>query len=446
MRKCKNSMDKKIGLISLGCPKNRVDAEVMLQRAHDNGFQIEEDLEKCDAVIINTCGFIDTAKKEAVEEIFNAVSLKEQGIIDKIVVTGCFSKRYHSQIEEEIPEVDAVLGITQYNEIGKYLRELFESDKKIVDVRTNLSVISCGDRINTQSPFRADIKIAEGCSNNCAYCAIPSIRGPFRSRDEKSVLLEAEKMVAKGIREITLVAQDTTRYGTDIGGTNLNQLLKKMAKLSDDIWIRVLYAYPEMVSPALISTISENKNIANYIDIPLQHINDDILRSMNRRSDRKLIEEKYKLIKGINPDIAIRTAFITGFPGETKAQFEELFSFIGDFPFDNMGVFAFSPEEGTPAYDMIAQVDERTSVKRRDKLMKKQMEISKNLLQKRIGSTINVLAEDFCEDGYVGRSQHQAADIDGTVTIVKSGDIYPGEFYNVKIISASEYDMVGEAL
>ncbi len=430
----------------MGCPKNRVDAEVMLKRAYDDGFLIEENIEDCDAVIINTCGFIKSAKEEAVEEIFNAVALKEQGIIDKIIVTGCFSKRYHEEILKDIPEVDAVLGITQYNEIGKYLSKLFESDKKIVDVTTDLSVISCGERINTQSLFRADIKIAEGCSNNCAYCAIPQIRGAYRSRDEKSILTEANGMVKRGIKEITLIAQDTTRYGTDIGGTSLNILLKKIASISDDIWIRVLYAYPEMVSPALIETISKNDNITNYIDIPLQHINDDILKRMNRRSDRRLIEEKYNLIKSINPDIAIRTAFITGFPGETDAQFKELYDFIGDFPFDNMGVFAFSPEEGTPAYDMIDQVKESVAVARRDELMKKQMNISKSLLEKKIGKTLKILAEDFCEDGYIGRSQHQASDIDGTVIIKNSADIIPGEFYNVMINSCTEYDLIGEAL
>ena len=442
-----NSKGKKIGLVSLGCPKNRVDAEVMLKKAYDAGYRIEENIEDCDALIINTCGFIESAKKEAVEEIFNAVTLKEQGKIQKIVVMGCFSKRYPEDIRRDIPEVDAVLGISQYNEIGKYLDRLFDEDGKIVDVVTDMSVISCGERINTQSPFRADIKIAEGCSNNCAYCAIPAIRGPYRSRDEKSILEEAEGMFERGVREITLVAQDTTRYGADTGGTSLNALLNKLSGLSPtDIWIRVLYAYPEMVTRELVETISKNKNIANYIDIPLQHINDEILRNMNRRSDRRLIEEKYMLIKSINPDIAIRTAFITGFPGETDAQFGELYDFISDFPFDNMGVFAFSPEEGTPAYDMIGHVKPKTAVSRRDRLMKKQMGISKSLLRAKIGKTVKVLAEDLCEDGYVGRTQHQAADIDGTVIIRKSGDIIPGEFYNVKILSCSAYDLVGEVI
>ncbi len=439
-----NMKNKKIGLVSLGCPKNRVDAEVMLKRASQSGYIIEENIENCDAVIINTCGFIDSAKKEAVEEIFNAINLKEEGKIQKVVVTGCFSKRYHSEIEKDIPEVDAVLGITQYNEIGKYLDEMFETDRKVVDVTTDLSVISCGERVITQSPFRSDIKIAEGCSNNCAYCAIPSIRGPYRSRDEKSILIEAEDMVKRGVREITLIAQDTTRYGRDIGGTSLNILLNKIASMSPDIWIRVLYAYPEMVTSELIETISSNKNIANYIDIPLQHINDKVLKSMNRRSDRKLIEDKYNLIKGINPDIAIRTAFITGFPGETKNQFNELYDFIGDYPFDNMGVFAFSPEEGTPAYDMIGQVKEEIAVKRRDMLMEKQMSISKSLLEERVGSILKVLVEDFCEDGYTGRTQQQAADIDGNVIIKTEDEIIPGEFYNVKITSCTEYDLIGE--
>ena len=437
--------DKKIGLISLGCPKNRVDAEVMLKKAHDAGYEIEENVENCDALIINTCGFIESAKKEAVEEIFGAVKLKEQDKIEKIVVTGCFSKRYPDDIAKGIPEVDAVLGITQYNEIGKYLDKLFEEDEKIVDVVTDMSVISCGERINTQSPFRANIKIAEGCSNNCAYCAIPSIRGPYRSRDEKSILEEADSMIKRGVREITLVAQDTTRYGTDIGGTSLNTLLCKMSDIApQDIWIRVLYAYPEMVTRELIETISERSNIANYIDIPLQHINDAILKRMNRRSDRRLIEEKYKLIKSINPDIAIRTAFITGFPGETDAQFKELYDFIVGYPFDNMGVFAFSPEEGTPAYGMMGKVRPNVALSRRSKLMKKQMGISKALLNSRIGQTMKVLAEDLCDDGYVGRTQHQAADIDGTVIIKNSGDILPGEFYDVKIMSCTAYDMTGE--
>ena len=252
-------------------------------------------------------------------------------------------------------------------------------------------------------------------------------------------------MVARGVREITVVAQDTTRYGTDKGGTGLKALLCKMSEIAPpDIWIRVLYAYPEMVTRELIETISEKGNIASYIDIPLQHINDEILKRMNRRSDRRLIEEKYSLIKSVNPDIAIRTAFITGFPGETQAQFGELYDFISDYPFDNMGVFAFSPEEGTPAYDMMDKVKPKVAVSRRDKLMRRQMAISKSLLENKIGKTVKVLAEDLCDDGYAGRTQYQAADIDGTVIIKHSGEIIPGEFYNIKIISCTAYDLIGE--
>lgn len=437
--------DIKVGLISLGCPKNKVDAEVMLKRIVDDGYIIESNVEKCDVAIVNTCGFIQSAKEEAVEEIFNLVNLKEQGLLKKIIVTGCFSKRYPEAISTDIPEVDAVLGITQYNEIGNYIKDLFDNDdKKIMDTKTDMSVVSFKERIMTTPSHRADLKIAEGCSNCCAYCAIPIIRGRYRSRNEDSIIDEAKYMVDRGIKEITLVAQDTTRYGMDIDGTDFNKLLKKVASIDNDIWIRILYAYPEMVTEELIQTISQYDNICNYIDIPLQHINDKILKRMNRKSDRQLIENRYKMIKRINPDIAIRTTFITGFPGETDTQFEELYNFISVFPFDNLGVFAYSPEEGTPAFSMKDQIAIEISEKRRDILMKKQMEISKLLLEKKIGTKQKVLIEDLDIDGFIARTQHMAIDIDGIVNIKSDTELFPGEFYECNITSCSNYDLFGE--
>ncbi len=437
--------DIKVGMISLGCPKKKVDAEVMLKRAVDKGHTIEQNIEKCDVLIINTCGFIQSAKEEAVEEILNAVNLKEQGKVKKIMVTGCFSKRYPDEIKKQIKKVDAILGVSQYNEIGKYINQLFKDNKKIiVDTETDKNVIVFSDRIITTPLHRSVIKISEGCSNSCTYCAIPLIRGEYRSRDEKSILDEADLMIKRGVKEITLAAQDTTRYGIDLLNTDFNILLNKLARLNDDIWIRILYAYPEMVSEKLINTISLNDNICNYIDMPLQHVNDDILRRMNRRSDKKLIIDRYKMIKKINPDISIRTTFITGFPGETKEQFSELYDFISEYRFDNMGVFAYSPEEGTPAFDMINQIDNETSNNRRDKLMEKQMLISKDLLNKKIGTLQKTLIEDFNSHRYIGRTQHMAVDIDGIVNISGNKKLFIGEFYNCSILSCTNYDLNGE--
>ncbi len=434
----------KVGLVSLGCPKNKVDAEVMLKRVVDAGYVFEQELEKCDAVIINTCGFIKSAKEEAIEEIFNIVNLKEEGKVKKILVTGCFSKRYPEELFKDIKEVDAVLGITQYNEIEKYLDRLFKEEKRILDTNTDINIISSANRISTTSPHRSDIKIAEGCSNCCTYCAIPSIRGVYRSRSEDSILDEASKMIKNGVKEITLIAQDTTRYGEDLKETNLNILLEKVAQLDNDVWIRFLYGYPEMITKELVNTISKLDNICNYIDMPLQHINDTILKKMNRRSDRELIEMKYRMIKAINPDIALRTTFITGFPGETEMHFDELYQFIQDYPFNHMGAFSFSPEEGTPAHDMIDQVEIEIADERRDKLMKKQMDISKGLLEKNIGTIQKALLEDFSIDGYIGRTQHMTTDIDGIIKIKDNNDLIPGEFYHCKITDCTHYDLIGE--
>jgi len=434
----------KVGLVSLGCPKNEVDAEVMLSRIKESGHEIVDDPSKCDLVIINTCGFLQSSKQEAIENIFEIASLKDETDLKKIIVSGCFSGRYPEIIFDEMPEVDGVLGISQYPDIVEYIEKCMSGDR-FVCAEINESLSGVSDRVLTTPAHRAYLKIAEGCSNNCTYCAIPGIRGLMRSRSVAEVVKEANWLIEGGVKEITLVAQDTTRYGLDIG-ENLTDLLDKIASLDKNVWVRVLYMYPEMITDELIAVYQKHENICRYMDIPLQHVSDRVLKRMNRHSNYEGIVQTYNKIRKSLPDITLRTTYITGFPGETQEDFDELIKFLHDYPFDNVGAFSYSREEGTPAYNLKDQIDDKIKDERRGLLLQYQSEISNNLMSKRIGKTYKVIVEDM-EDGYfLGRSQHFTAEIDGEIQIESDSELIIGEFIDVEILSSTMYDLQGKAI
>ena len=432
----------KIGLVSLGCPKNEVDAEVMLHRIKQAGHEIEENPADCDLVIINTCGFLQSAKQEAIDTIFDIAQYKDETNLKKIIVSGCFSGRYSQTIYDEMPEVDAILGISQYPDIAEHIERCLGGERYIC-AEINEKISAEDGRVIITPPYRAYLKIAEGCSNNCTYCAIPSIRGQMRSRAVDKIIAEAKQLIADGVKEITLVAQDTTRYGMDIG-ENISELLDKVAVLDKNVWIRVLYMYPEMITDELLAVYKKHDNICRYFDIPLQHVSDKMLRAMNRHSNHAGIVETYKKIRQQLPDATLRTTYITGFPGETQEDFDQLVSFIHDYPFDNVGVFSYSREEGTPAYSMKNQIEDKIKDERRDLILQYQSEISADLMAQRIGKTYKVLVEDMQGEHYFGRSQHFAAEIDGEIEIESDKELSIGEFYDVKITESSMYDLYGK--
>ncbi len=431
----------KIGMVSLGCPKNEVDAEVMLSRIEKAGHTIEENPSECDLVIINTCGFLQSSKQEAIDAIFEMADYKDTTKLKKIIVSGCFSGRYSQTIYDEMPEVDTVLGISQYPDIVNHIERCMKGERYVC-AEINEQISGYSDRIISTPPYRAYLKIAEGCSNNCTYCAIPGIRGKMRSRSSLDIIAEAKWLIENDVKEITLVAQDTTRYGIDIG-ENLADLLDKVADLDKNVWFRVLYMYPEMISDKLIEIYKKHKNICRYMDIPLQHVSDNVLKRMNRHSDYKGIVDTYNKIRSKLDDIALRTTYITGFPGETQEDFDVLVKFIHDYPFENVGVFSYSREEGTPAYKMKNQIEEKIKDERRDLLLQYQSEISDRLLSNRIGKTYQVLIEDYQDGYYYGRSQHFTADIDGEIQIESNDEITIGDFCDIEITGSSIYDLQG---
>ena len=432
----------KIGLVSLGCPKNEVDAEVMLHRIKDAGHEVVEDPSKCDLVIINTCGFLQSAKQEAIDAIFEIAEFKNECSLKKIIVSGCFSGRYSQTIYDEMPEVDAILGVSQYPDIVEHIERCLNGERYIC-AEINEKLSGAEGRVITTPSFRAYLKIAEGCSNHCTYCAIPSIRGQMRSRLPEVIIEEAKELINSGIKEITLVAQDTTRYGLDID-ESLTDLLGRIASLNKDVWIRVLYMYPEMISDELISVYEKHNNICRYMDIPLQHVSDKVLKRMNRHSTYAGIIDTYKSIRKRLPDISLRTTYITGFPGETQEDFDELVKFVHDYPFDNVGVFSYSREEGTPAYKLKDQIDDNVKNERRDLLLQYQSEISNKLMGNRVGKAYKVLIEDFQDGFYFGRSQHFTAEIDGEIQVESDKELKIGEFYDVEITSSTMYDLYGK--
>lgn len=433
-----------VGMISLGCPKNQVDGEALLAKLSQAGYNIVNTIEASDVMIVNTCGFIEDAKTEAIETILEVAQYKEAGLISAIVVTGCLAERYQDEILKEMPEVDAVIGIGANADIVKVC------DKALCGIKTSSYPNKCylpldSERVLSTPSHWAYLKISEGCDNKCSYCAIPGIRGRFRSRDMDSVVDEARLLASKGVKELILVAQDTTKYGQDLYGEySLDRLLKRLVKIDGIEWIRLFYCYPQRITDSLIETIAAEEKICNYIDIPLQHADKNVLKSMNRVGDaeeyKALIEKMRKAI----PDLALRTTFMVGFPGETEEQFANLSDFVKEVKFDKMGCFAFSPEEDTPAYDMDNQIDDDVKKRRQEILMNTQFYITEASNKNRVGNVYKVIVDNIDDGKYVGRSYMDSPEIDSGIIFTSDKKINIGEFVFVKITDYDGYDLIGE--
>lgn len=444
----------KIGFVSLGCPKNQLDTEVMLHELMAAGYEVTPEETEADVVIINTCAFIESAKQEAIDNILDIAWLKKHHTLKAIVVTGCLAERYRDQIFEEMPEVDAILGVGSIHNIVEAVEAVTTkkkkgSKKKYSSYLKNDEVRLGGDRVLTTPDYSAYIKIAEGCDNKCAYCAIPGIRGRFRSREMDDIIAEAKQLEALGVKELNVVAQDITRYGLDLYGEyRLAKLLHRITEETSIPWIRLLYCYPDKITDELIAEIRDNPRILKYIDLPIQHISDNMLKAMNRHGDSATVKEVIAKLRREIPDIMIRTTFIVGFPGETEDDFTELCEFVKETKFERVGVFTYSREEDTPAYDFPNQIDEQVKIDRQDILMREQLEINEANNRKMVGKVITVLCEDFdpVSEVHFGRSANDAPEIDGKVYFKSDMRIAPGSFLEVKVREVVDYDLYGVAV
>lgn len=450
---------KKVLFISLGCDKNLVDSEKMLGLLGDSGYAIVEEESEADAIVVNTCCFIHDAKEESIETILEMAEWKQKGNVKALVVTGCLAQRYQDEIEEAIPEVDAVIGTTGYTEIVKILDQLL--DKSEIKHEEEHSLLSCcpsidllpaslsDKRVVTTGGYTAYLKIAEGCNKRCTYCVIPYIRGRYRSFPMEDLLEEAERLAKSGVKELILIAQETTVYGTDLYGRKaLPELLRKLCQIDGLSWIRILYCYPEEITDELIQVIKEEEKICHYLDIPIQHSEDRILRNMGRKTNRAELISLVEKLRSEIPDIVLRTTLITGFPGETEDEFEHMLDFVDEMEFDRLGVFPYSPEEGTKAAEMEDQVPDEVKEQRRDAIMELQQEISAGAAADRIGEEMSVLIEGYLyeEDIYVGRTYMDAPKVDGNVFVRSEEEMISGDIVPVRITGANEYDLMGDVI
>lgn len=446
----------KIGVVSLGCPKNLVDSETMLGLIHEENYEITNDPSEAEIIIVNTCGFIESAKEESINTILQMAEYKKSGSCKYIIVTGCLSQRYAEELFNELPEADAIAGVEVYDEIGSIIKCVMNGERFIMLERSKPDVIYTSKetflpRILTTPSYTAYLKIAEGCDNCCSYCAIPKIRGPYRSKPMAQVLKEAKALADNGVKELIVVAQDTTRYGEDLPGGKLllADLLKELNKIESLKWIRVMYCYPNNFTDELIETFASLDKVCKYVDLPLQHASNRLLASMNRYDTREEVETLLAKLRKRIPEIVIRTTFIVGFPGETDADFEELKEFVEQQRFENAGVFAYSQEEGTVAGAMPNQIPDEIKQERYHELMALQAQISEEIHKDTEGQTLEVLVEGIEEDGsglHYGRSYREAPDIDGLVFIENPGDIKPGCFVKVNILQGFTYESVGERI
>ena len=440
----------KIGFVSLGCPKNQLDTEVMLHEVMEAGYEITPDEEKADVVIINTCAFIESAKRESIDNILDIAWLKEHKNLKAIIVTGCLAERYRDEIFKEMPEVDAVLGVGGIHHIVDAVKAVTAPKKSTYSCYDDKEQVELGgDRILTTPEYAAYLKIAEGCDNRCAYCAIPSIRGRFRSRPMEDLIKEAKELESLGVKELTVIAQDITRYGMDLyGHYALAELLHRITEETTIPWIRLLYCYPDKVTDELIAEIRDNPRILKYVDLPMQHISEHMLKAMNRHGGSQLVREVVGKLRKEIPGVVIRTTFLVGFPGETEEDFNELCEFVKEQKFEHVGVFTYSREEGTPAYDFPDQIDEQVKQDRMDCLMREQMLINDAYVKAQIGKTLDVLCEDYdaVSDVYYGRSAADAPEIDGKIYFRSEEKVLPGDLIQVKVRKAMDYDLHGIAV
>lgn len=433
----------KVGFVSLGCSKNLIDTEMAIGLFKNNEFEIVNDVEQAEIIVVNTCGFIESAKQEAINTILEMATYKDSGICKYLVVMGCLVQRYKEELKEAIPEVDLFITIDEYNMFWDKISNLLNQKSNIIECNQ----LDYMDRVISTGNKTAYLKIAEGCNNRCTYCAIPYIRGKYVSRTMEDIIKEAKELSKKGIEELILIAQDTTRYGEDLYGEyKLSELLKEICKIEEIKWIRFLYAYPEAITDELIQTVKDNNKICNYFDIPIQHISDSILKRMNRKTTGKKIEELIEKIKNNIPDVILRTSLIVGFPGETEKDFEKLYNFVEKGYFDKLGVFTYSKEDGTPAAKLKEQIHHNTKKKRYNKIMKIAKEISANKLKKFIGKEYEVLIENktFDENYYIARSYMDIPDTDGVVIIENSKDTTIGTFEKCIIEDVKDYDLIGK--
>lgn len=436
-----------VGMVSLGCAKNQVDGEVLMASLKNAGFLPVDDAALADIAIVNTCGFIESAKRESIEEILELAALKKEGKIKKLVITGCLSERYQKEMHAELPEADAVLGIGANGDIAPLLTKMMEENTYVESFPDKARMPLCGDRELTTPSYFAYVKIAEGCDNRCSYCAIPLIRGGYRSRTIESIEEECKSLVANGAKELVLIAQDTSRYGIDLYGEySLAKLMARLCRIDGLRWLRVLYCYPDSITDELLDTMAREEKIVKYIDLPLQHASGPILKAMNRRGDRQSLTALMNKIRERVPGVVLRTTLITGFPGETEEDFTELAEFVKDVKFERLGCFAYSQEEGTPAAELPGQLDEEVKAHRAELIMDRQMEIMERQGMELIGKTLEVLVEGFDRyaECWFGRSYRDAPDVDGKIFFTTGGKRPRlGSFVQVRVEDCMDCDLTG---
>ena len=436
-----------VGMVSLGCAKNQVDGEVLMASLKNAGFLPVDDAALADIAIVNTCGFIESAKRESIEEILELAALKKEGKIKKLVITGCLSERYQKEMHQELPEADAVLGIGANGDIAPLLTKMMEENTYVESFPDKARMPLCGDRELTTPSYFAYVKIAEGCDNRCSYCAIPLIRGGYRSRTMESIEEECRALVANGAKELILIAQDTSRYGIDLYGEySLAKLMARLCRIDGLRWLRVLYCYPDSITDELLDTMAREEKIVKYIDLPLQHASGPILKAMNRRGDRQSLTALMNKIRERVPGVVLRTTLITGFPGETEEDFTELAEFVKDVKFQRLGCFAYSQEEGTPAAELPGQLDEEVKAHRAELIMDRQMEIMERQGMELIGKTLEVLVEgyDRYAECWFGRSWRDAPDVDGKIFFTTGGKRPRlGSFVQVMVEDCMDCDLTG---
>lgn len=435
----------KIALESLGCSKNLVDAEIMMGILNGKGYKLTGNFEEADVIIVNTCGFIEAAKQESIDVILDFAELKQTANLKLLVVTGCLAQRYAEELKEEIPEIDAIVGTGSYQNIDEIIEELKEEHKVVSLNNIEFAYDETLPRYVSTPSHMAYLKIGEGCDNKCTYCIIPKLRGKYRSRKMEDIILEAENLAKRGVKELIVIAQDTTKYGTDLyGEEKLAELLESLAQIDGFKWIRVMYSYPESIDENLVKVIKKYDNICNYFDMPIQHASNRILKLMNRKTTKEDILNKINMIRNLIPDATLRTSIIVGFPGETDEDFKELEEFVKEVEFDKLGVFTYSREEDTPADRLPNHLEEEIKLERQERLMLIQQNISEQKNDKKVGNEYEVLVEEQIEDNvYIGRTIYDAEEIDSIVYIKSIKDLEVGQFVDVVITDALEYDLMG---